>query len=137
MGWEWRLFYQGDLRAAFCDHVATRLPTMRRKGEDELRTDVYVRWSLCQQNAGRRARTPARVLARARSQPAATVQGSPNNTSPVTLCARTHLSKQLHAQHWRQGSWEFGAGRGRRDRSQAPLPAQEARRRICASSLRV
>ncbi len=49
MGWEWRLFYQGDLRAAFCDHVATRLPAMRRKGEDELRTDVYVRLGLCQQ----------------------------------------------------------------------------------------
>jgi len=46
MGWEWRLFYHGDLRAAFRDHVAARLPTLRRKGDDELRTDVYVRCGL-------------------------------------------------------------------------------------------
>jgi len=92
MGWEWRLFYQGDLRAAFCDHVATRLPTMRRKGEDELRTDVYVRWGLCQQRM--QGRVHARLLEtieRVRTQPAATVQLSPSNTSPVTRCVRARI----------------------------------------------
>ena len=92
MGWEWRLFYQGDLRSAFCDHAATRLPTMRRKGEDELRTDVYVRWGLCQQRmqGGVHARLLV-AIARARSKPAATAQGSPSNTSPVTRCMRARI----------------------------------------------
>eukprot|EP00802_Teleaulax_amphioxeia_P029454 Tamp_31553.p1 GENE.Tamp_31553~~Tamp_31553.p1 ORF type:complete len:164 (+),score=22.73 Tamp_31553:44-535(+) len=53
MGWEWRLFYHGDLRAAFRDHVAARLPTLRRKGDDELRTDVYVS---CTHTTGAKAR---------------------------------------------------------------------------------
>jgi len=49
MGWELRLFYHGDLRDAFEAHAAQALARrgagFRRKGggEDELRTDVYVR----------------------------------------------------------------------------------------------
>ena len=45
MGWEYRLFFDGDLRAAFERYASQRIATFQRPDgdEDELRTDVYVR----------------------------------------------------------------------------------------------
>jgi hypothetical protein len=38
MGWEWRLFFTGDQRAAFEAHALARFPTFRRKdADDEIR----------------------------------------------------------------------------------------------------
>ena len=57
MGWEWRIFYEGDHRAAFEAHAVQQFPTFHQKGmEDEVRTDVYVS---CSRSVGLKARGSA------------------------------------------------------------------------------
>lgn len=52
-GWEWRLFYVGDLRAQFVQFATLSLTSMEAHGPAEDRTDVYVS---CSDAVGAKAR---------------------------------------------------------------------------------
>ena len=89
MGWEWRLFFDGDHRATFEEHMEARFPTFRRKDSgEELRCVDPSRGSRGQAISGVLRRATLNACARCAGPICTSVSRMQSEPRPADPCRR-------------------------------------------------